>query len=1138
MSFSTAPKGLRWTAIIAGLIGFLCFVATPLLPVDQTQSSYDWPQHDSVQSINAPLISVAPESLEATIPMSAVNELRDGQNMVYGTVPPESKKASNRGLFVRANDDGLSVVSLDEVLLTLNAKEVAQLDDAAKLKISATGDGTTVSVGKHKKTTDDDLRPQVTGVYTELDDKADVQRLVDDGLNVHVDINSRFTSSPSPVKTIAMWLGGAMVIVSLYCLWRIDRLDGRRLKFMPESWKKVRPLDGVVAAILGFWYIFGANTSDDGFIFSMSRVFDNATYMANYYRWYGVPEAPFGAPYYDLVALLSQISTASVFVRLPGLIAGLITWFILSREMLPRFGEVIDKRRVSHWTAALMFLAFWLPYNNGIRPEPIVAFGVMLTWASFERSIATRRLLPAAVGTIAATLTLAAGPTGLFAVGVFLVSVPHLFRAMSERVPAMGGGATGWLSLIAPFLASGTAIMVAAFGDQTLANVMESTRVRSEVGPSLPWYSEYARYSTLFQESVDGSLTRRFAVFTMLFCLALIAAAVIKDRRISGIAVGPTQRLLIIVALSMFFLMFTPTKWTHHFGIYAGVAGVIAALAAVVLSRFALHSPRARTFSIAAVIFLLALTFAGWNAWWYVSSFGIPWWDRTVQFKGVEANKILLAISLVVLAVGVVQSLRHDHRKLQAQEDGTVEQFKDDAAAKVSRSAGIMSAPIALACAIVVAFSMASFAKSTIAQADSYSVGKGNLASLRGDTCSLANETLVETNTNDSFLTPVSGSLGESLINEDETHAGFGPNNIPESIEPEDQNSASVGAIGGSSGDSDSASQDNATSGSETELGGDDSDSSGSSDSQETKRKKDEHARETTNTSEGGVRGTEGVNGSTMHLPFNLDYTTVPVLGSYSEDQEATSQVTTQWYNLPEATEKTPVLAVSAAGNIYHHDVNGVEQDGMELTLEYGTIDEDGNVSNKGEEEMSAVGATPKWRNLRIPMDKLPDDANVVRLVAKDDSTDEDDWIAFTPPRVPELDTINNQFPKETPALLDWAVALQFPCQRTFDHYAGVTEIPEYRILPDASAQTSLTEFQSFAGGGAMSTAEAVNYSYEIPSYLNNDWARDWGAIEKYELRTDSQGNTPADAEIDYEDVTRSGLWKESEMKIRPEDEQ
>ena len=223
----------------------------------------------------------------------------------------------------------------------------------------------------------------------------------------------------------------------------------------------------------------------------------------------------------------------------------------------------------------------------------------MLTWASFERAIATQRLLPAAFGTLFATITLGAGPTGLFAVGVFLVCLPRLLAIMSQRVSAMGGGVRGWLTMVAPFLAVGTAIMVAAFGDQTLATVLESTRVRSEVGPSLPWYSEYVRYTTLFQQSVDGSMTRRFAMFTMLFCLALIAYAFIKDRRVVGAEVGPTQRLLLIVALSMFFLMFTPTKWTHHFGIYAGVAGVIAALGAVVLSQIAMRSPRARTFAIA-----------------------------------------------------------------------------------------------------------------------------------------------------------------------------------------------------------------------------------------------------------------------------------------------------------------------------------------------------------------------------------------------------------------------------------------------------------------------------------------------------------------------------------------------------------
>ena len=1018
-----------------------------------------------MQSINAPLISVAPEDLKATIPISAVDELREGQSMVYGTVPPEPKKASNRGLFVRANEEGLSVVSLDEVLLTLNSKEVAKLPKDAKIDISATGDGTSVRVGDHEKTTEEDLRPQVTGVYTEIDDKADVQALLDDGLNVHVDINSRFTSSPTVLKTIAMWLGTAMVVVSLFCLWRIDRLDGRRFGFMPKTWKKVRPLDGVVAAVLGFWYIFGANTSDDGFIFSMSRVFDHATYMANYYRWYGVPEAPFGAPYYDLVAVLSQISTASVFVRLPGLISGLIIWFILSREILPRFGQLVDGRRVAHWTAALMFLAFWLPYNNGTRPEPIVALGVMFTWASFERAISTHRLLPAAVGTIAATITLAAGPTGLFAVGVFLVSLPHLFRAMAERVPSMGGGTLGWLALIAPFLSAGTAIMVAAFGDQTLSTVLESTRVRSEVGPSLPWYAEYARYSTLFQESVDGSLTRRFAVFTMLFCLVLIVAAFIKDRRVVGAAVGPTQRLLIIVALSMFFLMFTPTKWTHHFGIYAGVAGVIAALGAVVLSQFALRSPRARTFAIAAVVFLLAISFAGWNAWWYVSSFGVPWWDKPPSIGGFAVNKAFFVAAGATAAFAAWLHFREPYLRR----------------ARADRWWWRLS-PLAIAAAAMVVFEVASLLKGAVAQYPSFSLARSNIAAVAGQPCGLARDVLVETDPNDNVLHAVDGDDATALAAGGAT--GFDPNGVAD------------------------------------DLSADEKSASGTANTVDT----DETATESSSPAgTTGGSGTAGINGSTVALPFGLDPARTPVLGSFgSPSGDAT--LTSGWYALPEADDagsRGDIIAVAVAGRIRSIDTDGLVSYGQDLEIEYGRTEAGVTPTALGRVTPYDIGPEPSWRNLRVPLDEIPPDADVVRIVAHDHDRNPDQWLAVTPPRVPQTVTLNELVGSDTPVLLDWAVGLQFPCQRPAYYRDGVSEVPRYRILPDHNGAITTNLWQDHNGGGPLGWTQFTVTAETLPSYLDNAWREDWGSIERF---TPLDPNAVA-AQLDVTRRTRSGLW-------------
>ena len=46
------------------------------------------------------------------------------------------------------------------------------------------------------------------------------------------------------------------------------------------------------------------------------------------------------------------------------------------------------RNRVAVWTAGAVFLAAWLPFNNGLRPEPLIAFGALLTWMLVENAIA------------------------------------------------------------------------------------------------------------------------------------------------------------------------------------------------------------------------------------------------------------------------------------------------------------------------------------------------------------------------------------------------------------------------------------------------------------------------------------------------------------------------------------------------------------------------------------------------------------------------------------------------------------------------------------------------------------------------------------------------------------------------------
>ena len=102
----TAPRWVKRLAIVSGLLGFVLFVLTPFMPVNQTQSSFSWPQQNQLNSITAPLISYAPQSIEASIPLQSLQDMNPDQSMVLSTLPADSKDATTRGLFVRYSESG------------------------------------------------------------------------------------------------------------------------------------------------------------------------------------------------------------------------------------------------------------------------------------------------------------------------------------------------------------------------------------------------------------------------------------------------------------------------------------------------------------------------------------------------------------------------------------------------------------------------------------------------------------------------------------------------------------------------------------------------------------------------------------------------------------------------------------------------------------------------------------------------------------------------------------------------------------------------------------------------------------------------------------------------------------------------
>ena len=513
----TNHRTARLVAIIAGLLGAALALATPFLPVKQTTAQLNWPQNGVLQSVNAPLIGYVATDLDINIPCSAAAGLAGPQNagrtVLLSTVPKQAPKAIDRGLLIERVNNDLLVIVRNTPVVTAPLSQVLS-PACEKLTFTAHADKVTgefVGLVKGPDTDDPgaplrgersgyDFRPQIVGVFTDLAGPAPP------GLQFSATVDSRYSTSPTLLKMIVMIVGVAMTIIALGALHVLDTADGmRHRRFLPPRWWTIRPLDALVTAVLVWWHFVGANTSDDGYILTMARVSEHAGYMANYYRWFGTPEAPFGW-YYDLLALWAHVSTNSVWVRLPTLLMALTCWWVISREVIPRLGHAVKTNPAAAWTAAGMFLAFWLPLNNGLRPEPIIALGILLTWCSVERGVATSRVLPVAIAIIIGALTLFSGPTGIAAVGALLVAVGPLKTIVASHTSRFG-----YLALLAPVLAACTVTIILIFRDQTFAAEMQASTFKSAVGPSLAWFDEHIRYERLFMATPDGSVARRFA---------------------------------------------------------------------------------------------------------------------------------------------------------------------------------------------------------------------------------------------------------------------------------------------------------------------------------------------------------------------------------------------------------------------------------------------------------------------------------------------------------------------------------------------------------------------------------------------------------------------------------------------------
>ncbi|HET7075199.1 MAG TPA: arabinosyltransferase domain-containing protein [Mycobacterium sp.] len=1061
----------RLVATVAGLLGALLAVVTPVLPVNQTTAQLNWPQNGTFESVEAPLIGYVATDLNVTVPCQAAAGLAGPKNpartVLLSTVPKQAPKAVDRGLLIlRANDDLVLVVRnvpvvsapLSQVLspacqrLTFTAHPDRVVAEFVGLTQGPDSEHPGSPLRGEKSGYD--FRPQIVGVFTDLSGPTPPD------LSFTATVDTRYSSSPTPLKLAAMILGVLLTAIALIALHILDTADGtRHRRFLPARWWSIGALDALVIAVLVWWHFVGANTSDDGYILTMARVSEHAAYMANYYRWFGTPEAPFGW-YYDLLALWAHVSTTSVWMRLPTLAMALTCWWVISREVMPRLGHAVKKSRSAAWTAAGMFLAVWLPLDNGLRPEPIIALGILLTWCSVERAVATSRLLPVAIACIIGALTLFSGPTGIASIGALLVAIGPLRTILHRRSKRFGA-----LPLLAPILAAATVTAILIFRDQTLAGEAQASTLKRAVGPSLSWFDEHTRYERLFMASPDGSIARRFAVLALILALGITVAVSLRKGRIPGTAAGPSRRIVGITIISFLAMMFTPTKWTHHFGVFAGLAGSLGALAAVAVTSVAMRSRRNRTVFAAAVLFVVALSFASVNGWWYVSNFGVPWSNSFPKWHYAFSTILLALTALVLLLAAWFHFV-----------------FNGDAPARDGRTGyrarviAIIESPLAVATWVLVIFEVVSLTLAMTEQYPAWSVGRSNLEALAGKSCGLAEDVMVEQDPNAGMLTPVSASVADAL------GAGlaeaFTPNGIPADVRAD--------PVMERPGDLSVVNEELLATGAEAGT-------------------------------EGGTNPAPGINGSVAQLPYYLDPARTPVLGSWRSGVQVPARLRSGWYRLPTRDKAGPLLVVSAAGRF----------DPREVQVQWATDDEAASGHPAGSFQFADVGAAPAWRNLRLPLSAIPTTATQIRLVADDEDLAPQHWIALTPPRIPQLRTLQDVVGSRDPVLLDWLVGLAFPCQRPFGHQNGVNETPKWRILPDRFGAEANSPVMDNNGGGPLGVTELVVKATTVATYLKDDWSRDWGSLQ----RMTAYYPNAQPARLQLGTATRSGLWSPGPLR-------
>lgn len=742
-----------WAALLVGGAGLVAALLVPFMPVLAKSTTVTWPEEGrAVESTMAFFVPYAPERVHIEVPcrvLRAGQQRSEPTTLVSSSVPGRATE----GFAVSTADD--------RVLVLVGGREILNApvpDGECSTVLDADAGGTTVRMAGRTQVEPDTHVEEVFALATDLSPREA------DGLSVRATTSDWFSSAPGTSKIVLVGVQLALAATALALLAAADSrrrssalsTASRTARSRSRSGWLRRTVDAGVLGVLGFWTVLGPVTPDDGFASMIARQGVLTGVTSNYYRWENTSEAPFALAQQVLEPFVA-VSGNPMVLRIPSVLAALLTWLVLSRgaapALLPRSRSVGVRTLL-----AVSFLAWWLPFGLGTRPEAFTALGGTVALAC-ALSGATRpnRSAVLGLGALAAGLATAASPVGFAGFVPFLVLAPRILRKLRARDPRRPMWSIASTVLLVG--CAGSVGLIAMFFDQSWFGAARATELHQFYGPDVPWFQEALRYENLLGFELQGSIARRVPV---LLTLALLACAALLLAR--GARHLPGMRLIHVapacLAANVALLWLTPSKWTHYFGAFAGAGSAAVASSIVLLLIVARRWYQDRAAAVIGlittgmVVLVAATSFSGTNNWFLYSQFGVLWSEQPLRPLNSPLTWLLLAAVLMLPAL-----------------------------LRTSRSAAnrmIIRVPAVLACAVIassVAMLLVSFAVAPLRQQDSYSPGGQNLARVRGNAnCGLMDKLVVTREVGNGTLEPAGG---DDQLRGFTPEGGYAPDNDP-----------------------------------------------------------------------------------------------------------------------------------------------------------------------------------------------------------------------------------------------------------------------------------------------------------------------------------------------------------------------